>query len=109
MALAGVERSWSEVGSLEEMTKNEGQKIGSRDWRLGNFLPLIFSLFPGPQDVAGDEDGLEDVFLLELGLAGGFVEGEEAGGAVGEGDAGGGLAEEVIRERELKAAALGGR
>lgn len=39
---AGVERSWSEVGGLEAMTKNEGQRIGSRDWPLGNFLPLIF-------------------------------------------------------------------
>ena len=59
------------------------------------------------QDVAGDEDGLEDVLFFELGFAGGFVEGEEAGGAGGEGDSGSGLGGEEIGEGELEAATLG--
>ena len=64
-------------------------------------------LLSGAEEVAGDEDGLEDVVFFEFGFAGGFVEGEEAGGAGGDGDAGGGLGGEVIGEGEIEAAALG--
>lgn len=60
------------------------------------------------KEVAGDEDGLEDVVFFELGFAGGLVEGEEAGGAGGEGDAGGGLGDEEVGEGKFEAVALMG-
>ncbi len=76
---------------------------GGRQRAASAATGLIFDT----HDVAGDEDGLEDVFFFELGFAGGFVKGEEACGAVGHGDAGGELGGEAIGEGELEAAALG--
>lgn len=60
------------------------------------------------EDVAGDEDGLEDVGFFKLGVAGGFGEGEEAGGAGVDGDAGGGFGSEQVGEGEFEEVALGG-